>query len=263
MYSTPVMADIPIADLVKAEEHLRQIEAFYTSRLGWRVEPADDAAVAALRAALAGLTKTLAGVLRGAGLSMEGRSLAGAAQRPPAALDRLRFERFADFVRRLDGWVRERVGAIRDGQTLTLLKALWVAATTTEIALATIRGEAVSETALAVVEPPRRPLPTVVEAAVPVKRPVVNAAAHLALESTIQEPLLTTSHGVSKLSERGRALVAGWLAANGVDLAPHELAQLHAKVVRWIMATPEEQVLVLKVGVLNHQPCASYIPKKR
>ena len=83
------------------------------------------------------------------------------------------------------------------------------------------------------------------------------------LESTFQEPLLATVQGMTQLKAKTIEMLGDYLAENSIEMNASQLRKFHDKVKRWIEATPEDQVLVLKIGTLSNEPYSSYKKKER
>jgi len=85
----------------------------------------------------------------------------------------------------------------------------------------------------------------------------------LVLQDTPKDPLLVEWKDTLEVTPRAKELVDEFLAEVGLDLNPAARLKLNRSIEKWLVATPEGMVLVIRIGELQGrpEPYPRYVPK--
>ena len=170
--------------------------------------------------------------------------------RPTGVLEHQRLAPLAIFLEQLEAWFRSRAGYQLTAEGAAILADMtgWlhgaVAATRDQLA--------------AGADP---------ETKAPMDRPDLekpaDAPERLVLEDTEETPLLQEFKGTVELTAEALDLVRGFLDAYGVQMPESSRRQLDHKVQRWLEATPDGHLLVLKMTTLHghYEPYPVYVAR--
>ncbi len=244
-------------ELEKAARNLERLAAFLGERRTWALGSGGESAATATREAATFLADTVAGMI-------EVDEPAGVTTRQPEALQPSgdvsanRLQKFADFLNDLGDWFSNHGEAElpenADSYVLAMRESLASACEAIDQLFQPPAQSSQDDSPL-----PQEPLTS--SDLGPVA--AVDAKASLILENNFARPLLESFKGVKELSSHTRGQIDDFLAAQSVKFDQAESRRLHDKVLRWIEATPEGRVLVIKISGLSGKPQAysSYQPK--
>ncbi|MFV2074058.1 MAG: hypothetical protein ACC742_15610 [Thermoanaerobaculales bacterium] len=238
---------ITTQELERAAKNVARISEFLAVRRGWVLVGGADEALEDARKAAASLGEYLTAL-------MTARQVEPAAEAPsppePLPSDEIgaaRIAKFTDFLDQLRQWFAKRGNAEVPAEGEEALRSIHLSLGTACAAINGIlaadeaaRAAAAAGTAEAIANPN-----VVVE---------VDRDARLILEDTSELPILQEFRGVVELTPAAGEILNGFLAENKIELSDYEKRRLMDKVLRWVEATPEGQVLVLKISGIHGRP---------
>lgn len=240
-------------ELEKAAKNLERLSAFLGERRTWNLGSGAESAASATKEAATFLANTVAGMVEGVDETDIATRQPETLQ-PPGQVSANRLQKFADFLNDLADWFSVHSEAElpedSDSYVVEMRESLAGAC------------EAIDQ----LFKPPQEEPPAPQEPLTstdlgPIAK--VDANASLILEPSFSAPLLNTFKGVRELSSRTKTNIDEFLAAQSIEFDEAESRRLHDKVLRWIEATPDGRVLVIKISGLTGKPQAysSYQPK--
>jgi hypothetical protein len=245
-------------ELEKAAKNLERLAAFLGERRTWDLASGGESAATATREAAKFLADTVAGMVEAD--DAEGvETHQPEALQPPGSVSANRLQKFADFLNDLGDWFAVHSDAElpedADSYVLAMRQSLASACEAIDQLFRPPPSSPLDDSPL-----PQEPLTS--SDLGPVA--AVDAKASLILENNFSRPLLETFKGVKELSAHTRGLIDEFLAAQSIQFDGAESRRLYDKVLRWIEATPEGRVLVIKISGLSGKPQAysSYQPKR-
>ncbi len=271
---------LPDADLIRARRNVERIADFLLERRALAVEDGGDAQLRRLWSGVLAVSERIQPVLRAAAASPP-RPVALAEAPEPAAgrLETARVQRFAEFVEQLDGWFGAHGEGVEGDDGVAATVGLYAALTTIRDAVSEMLDRAQRAAAAAASapttpappgdEPPAVAAPPLVGAPEPpadLPQPVqVRSTRRLLLADLDERPLLQEFQGSTELTSAAQELLTEFLDEHGISLGGYQRHKLDAAVQRWIEATPDGQVLVLKIGGLRGrlEPYPSYVPREQ
>ncbi len=237
------MTMMPDAQLAKAAATVGRVAAFLESHRTTRLDPVVSSAAGTVRDAASALA-----VLVRARLPEGARPGApDVDDAPTGPLDHERLTRFATYLGDLRHWFTELGELGLSPPTVMHLEDLLGALQTIQEAVASFVA---AEERGAVAAVHHRPTPPS-DLPGPVQESTVSS--RMVFHDTPDHPLLREIHGQHELTEEAKQLVAKFLDDNGLDDATSR-HRLETRMLRWLEATPNGQVLVLKMGALTGRP---------
>ena len=240
-------------ELQKAATNLERLAGFLGERRTWALGSGGESAANSAKEAAQFLADTVAGMIR----NVEPGDISAtqpASLAPPGTVSATRLQKFADFLNDLGDWFSNH----REAE-LPEDADSYMAAMRESLAAAC---EAIDELFEPPPVAPTAPMQPLTSSDLgPIAE--VDANASLVLEPSFARPLLDTFKGVKELSSHARRQVEDFLAQQNVTFDRAETRRLYDKVLRWVEATPEGRVLVIKISGLSGKPQAysSYQPK--
>ena len=239
-------------ELERAALNLERLARFIGERRGWVLASDAGPAAISVRNAAGSLAALLAETLGG-------NNETGPGVRPPklepaSIVSANRLAKFAEYIDQLQEWFAARAGAELPSGGERLMQSIQQALALTERSIGELMGPASA--------PLTGSQPVVAADLGPVA--AVDMTARLVFEESAECPLLQVFRGVVELTPEAKGMVDQFFASQGIDLTTNERRRLHDKILRWIQATPEGQVLVVKLSGLTGRAEAysSYRPKK-
>lgn len=269
---------LPDADLTRARRNVERIADFLLERRTLAVEDGGDAQLQRLWSGVLAVSERLQPVLRAAGASPP--RPAALPEAPAAAAGRLetaRVQRFAEFVEQLDGWLGGHGKAVESDDGVAAAAGLYAALTTIRGSVSEMLDRAQPAAPAAPASSPEQPPADAASAASgtpetpAVPRPAespppvpVRSTRRLLLADLDERPLLQEFQGSNELTSAAQQLLTEFLEEHGISLGGYQRHKLDDAVQRWIEATPDGQVLVLKIGGLRGrlEPYPSYVPRE-
>ena len=250
-------ARITTNELDKAARNLERLAAFLGERRTWDLGSGGESAAKATREAANFLADTVAGMIE-ADDAAEVEARQPDVLQPAGSVSANRLQKFAEFLNDLGDWFAVHSDAElpeeADSYVLAMREALASACEAIDQLFQPPPSSPLDDSPL-----PKEPLTS--SDLGPVA--AVDANASLILENNFARPLLETFKGVKELSAHTRGQIDEFLAAQSIQFDGAESRHLYDKVLRWIEATPEGRVLVIKISGLSGKPQAysSYQPK--
>lgn len=274
---------LPDADLIRARRNVERIADFLLERRAHAVEDGGDAQLRRLWNGVLAVSERIQPVLRAAGASPPRPAALPEAPDPAAGrLETVRVLRFAEFVEQLDGWFGAHGRAVEGEDGVAAAVGLYAALTTIRGAVSEMldRVQRAPVPAAAPPPPPAAPgdgapaqasVPAEGDPATPAPPPPADAPQPIPVRSTRrllladldERPLLQQFQGSIELTDAARELLTEFLEEHEISLGGYQRHKLDDAVQRWIEATPDGQVLVLKIGGLRGrlEPYPSYVPR--
>ncbi len=241
-------------DLDKAAQNLERLAHFLAERRGWIL--ANDAEAPAIS------VRNAAGSLAALLQESFGDTLASSSSgtRPPklepsSTVSSSRLSKFADFIDQLHEWFAARADCEVPADCADRLGVIHRSLGMAERSITELMAPPGSR------DTGSQPL--ISSDLGPVVQ--VDMRAQLVLEDTSEMPLLQVFQGVTELTPEALEQVDAFLTKQAIELESRERRKLHEKVLRWVQATPEGQVLVIKLSGLSGRAevYSSYRPKPK
>lgn len=241
-------------DLDKAARNLERLAHFLAQRRGWILATDAEAPAISVRNAAGSLAALLQESF-GDALTASGSGTRPPQLEPSSTVSSSRLSKFADFIDQLHEWFAARAGCELPADGADALGVIHRSLGMAERSITELMAPPGSQ------DTGSQPLISsdlgpVVE---------VDMRAQLVLEDTSEMPLLQVFQGVTELTPEALEQVDAFLNKQGIELEDREHRKLHEKVLRWVQATPESQVLVIKLSGLSGRAevFSSYRPKQK
>jgi len=248
--------------MAKAAQNLERLADFIGVRRRWTVSEAGRAPAKAARKAGEAIAEVICRISGGEIATPIGVEQPSELE-PAGEVSSVRLARFADYLGQLSRWFEDRSGARLPSGMEDHARSIQRSLAATDEALQLLLDDRAP-----------KPEPESQEAGFdepePLTRPdlgpvaVVDPDARLVLDHTWQKSLLQKRGGMMELTPETVKKLDTFFSEQGFEFNSHERRRLYEKVQRWIEATPNKRVLVLRVSGLSGKPdiLSSFQPKE-
>jgi hypothetical protein len=257
---------ITSAEMAKAARNLERLADFIGVRRRWTVAEPGRAPVKAARKAGEAIAEVICRISGGEIATPIGVEQPSELE-PAGEVSSARLTRFADYLDQLSRWFEDRGGARLPSGMEDHARSIQRSLAAADEALQMLLDEKAPK-------PEPEPEPDPREAAFNEPEPltradlgpvaVVDPDARLILDHTWQKSLLQKRGNIMELTPETVKKLDTFFSEQGFELNSHEKRRLYEKVQRWIEATPNKRVLVLRVSGLSGKPdvLSSFQPKE-
>jgi hypothetical protein len=243
-------AQITTDELHKVLANLGKLRLFFASRARWSTSADGNVALLSIRAHLDGLDAALTRLMENNGIQQPAEPDGEAEALPDGELNTYRMTRFQAYLEQLETWFLARTESILTEDLTPIAAEVWgtlraTAAATSRIANHNHLDSAPPPRKAAAAQPAARSASTPAPAP-PDDRPR-GPTPKLELDPQGDPPLLDQRNDTYELSAAARELLDGFLEQAEVQMSSRDRHQLERKVERWLLTTPDGQLLVLKI----------------
>lgn len=239
--------DVLNTKIAKANADVKKLCEFLVARRDWQVAREARPIVDELRSAANAVCVRVDRLLEGAEVG------AGVLRTPeveplgPGAHDGARLQRFATFLRDLEGWFAAQRRPPTDPGSIALLDEIRSLAS----CLVALFAEEVAEPIATEPSPKPRHEPS-------------DAPRQLVLDHTEHRPLVQEFQNIKELTPACEKLADDFLTAWGIELSYYKRKKFLERLLRWISSAPEGQVLVIKMKTAEepYEPYPSYVSRE-
>jgi hypothetical protein len=254
------MASAQFADdeLRKAAHNADRIRVFFGERTMWTLSPEGRQALEKVLTALRSNVEIIEGLFARLGIDVATEPAEADVVLPGGELDAPRLRAFAGFLEQFHGWLcGQSHGAISSEGAQLMSSIHRSLAATGEAVTAILEADQVTSAPQPVAvtpEPAFQQAPRPVHAKRPAAPAMQSNDSRLVLQDTDETPVLQELRGQIELTPQAKDALSTFLATHGIELDSYKRRKLETNILRWIHATPEGQILVLKISALHGAP---------